>query len=198
MARDQMSPWLYITTPYVHKSSGFYFVPSINSAVLISFEGGDIEKPYCHGAFFDKNACPDAGWAGNYNQSDAKIHAIRTKSGNTIEFHDSEGGEKIVIYDKGKQNQVTLNSAGGRLSVHSNVQAHITATDMASISLGDKDKPEENEVVVWLQEDFINIESKKGNVEISSDKSVGIRAMQGTIYLQGKKIVLDASESVES
>ncbi len=197
MAKGQMSPWLNITTPYVHKSCGFYFVPSINSAVLISFEGGDIEKPYCHGAFFDKDACPDEKWTGNYNQNDAKIHAIRTKSGNTIEFHDSEGSEKIVIYDKGKQNQVILNSPGNRLSLHSGFETHITAKGMASISLGDKEKPEENEVVVWLQEDFINIESKKGNIEISSDKSVGVRAMQGTIYLQGKKIVLDASESVE-
>ena len=99
MEGKQMTPWVKVLTPYTHKSAGFYFVPPKNSRVLVGFEDGDVEKPYCLGNLFDEDASPDAAWAGNYNDSDAKIHAIRTKRGQTIELHDEDGAEKIKIYD---------------------------------------------------------------------------------------------------
>jgi type VI secretion system secreted protein VgrG len=127
MPADQMSQWISVNTPYVHESSGVFFVPTVNCAVLINFEGGDIERPYCHGAFFSKVACPDESWTGNFNESEAKVHAIRTYSGNTIEFHDSEGGEKIRIYDAKGKNEIVLDSANGILKIRGNGDIQIQA-----------------------------------------------------------------------
>jgi type VI secretion system secreted protein VgrG len=127
MPTDQMSQWISVNTPYVHESSGVFFVPAENSAVLINFEGGDIERPHCNGAFFTKIANPDESWTGNRNESEAKTHAIRTYSGNTIEFHDSDGGEKIRIYDAKGKNEIVLDSANGILKIRGNGDIQIQA-----------------------------------------------------------------------
>lgn len=99
MEGKQSTPWIKMTTPLANKNSGFYFVPAVKSRALVGFEDGDVEKPYCIGSLFDEDANPDSEWTGNYDRSNAKIHAIRTKSGQTVEFHDEKGSEKIRIYD---------------------------------------------------------------------------------------------------
>jgi type VI secretion system secreted protein VgrG len=198
MEGRQATPWTKIATPYTHKEAGFYFIPAKNSRVLVGFEDGDVEKPYCLGALFDEDGNPDPAWAGNRNESNAKIHAIRTAAGNTIEFNDSDGGEKITIYDRGNNNRITLNSAGGKLSVHSEGEAHMTAKSMASISLGGSDKPEESKVSVWLQEDSLWVTNESGDVFVESkNNDLGVTAFNGVISIQGRKIVLEASESIE-
>lgn len=99
MEDKQATPWLKVVTPYIQKDSGFYFVPAKNSRVLVGFEGGDVEKPYCLGTLYDEEINPDAEWAGNYEEENANVHAIRTRSGHTIEFIDEKDNEKIRIYD---------------------------------------------------------------------------------------------------
>ena len=164
----------------------------------IAFEDGDVEKPYCLGCLYDEDSNPDSAWTGNRNASNAKIHAIRTVSGNTIEFNDTDGGEKIIIYDKENKNRITLNSAGGKLSIHSNGEAHMTAKSMASISLGGSDKPEDNKVSVWLQEDSLWVTNESGDVFVESkNNDLGVIAFNGVISIKGRKIVLEASESLE-
>jgi type VI secretion system secreted protein VgrG len=198
MEGKQSTPWIKVITPYTHKKAGIYFVPAVNTRVLVGFEDGDVEKPYCLGSLYDEDANPDPDWAGNRNDSNAKIHAIRTAAGNTIEFDDSDGGEKIIIYDKGNKNRITLNSAGGKLSVHSNGEAHMTATSMASISLGGPDKPEESKVSVWLQEDSLWVTNESGDVFVESkNNDLGVIAFSGVISIKGRKIVIEASESLE-
>jgi uncharacterized protein involved in type VI secretion and phage assembly len=170
----------------------------VNSRVLIGFEDGDVEKPYCLGCLFDEDACPDSDWTGNRDKSNAKIHAIRTAAGNTIEFNDSDGGEKIIISDRGNKNRITLNSAGGKLSIHSNGEAHMTAKSTASISLGDSDKPSDNKVSVWLQEDSLWVTNESGDVFVESkNNDLGVIAFNGVISIKGRKIVIEASESLE-
>jgi uncharacterized protein involved in type VI secretion and phage assembly len=117
MAGKQTTPWIKVTTPYVHKKAGFYFVPAKNARVLVGFEDGDVEKPYCLGTLYDEDANPDPDWAGSGTKGNSLIHAIRTASGNTIEFHDSGDSEKIHIYDAGSKNEIILDSGNGELRI---------------------------------------------------------------------------------
>jgi type VI secretion system secreted protein VgrG len=128
MKRGQSTPWLKVLTPYSHLKAGIYFVPALNSRVLVGFEDDDVEKPYCIGTLYDEAVTPDPDWVGNANEGDAKIHAIRTASGNTIEFHDSEGGEKITLYDKDDKNRITLDSANRTLTIHADGTLNINAS----------------------------------------------------------------------
>jgi type VI secretion system secreted protein VgrG len=117
MPDDQLSPWLNVISAYVQKAAGFYFVPPVTSMVLINYEGGNIEKPFCVGSLFNKNSSPDTDWVGNYDGDNAKIHAIRTASGNTIEFHDDSSTQKICIYDTDKKNEIILDAAKGEVII---------------------------------------------------------------------------------
>jgi uncharacterized protein involved in type VI secretion and phage assembly len=127
---QMMTPWVKVVTPYSQKKSGFYFVPAVDSRVLVGFEGGDVEKPYCLGALFDQTHSPDSAWAGDYNNTDAKIQAIRTVSGQTIEFHDESGSEKIRIYDTGNKNEITLDTANGEIKIKATEKLTIEAKDI--------------------------------------------------------------------
>jgi len=130
MDNDLMTPWIKIVTPYTQSKSGFYFVPAVNSRVLVSFEGGDVEKPYCLGALFDKTHSPDSDWSGDYNNQDSKVHAIRTASGQTIEFHDESGNEKIRIYDTNNKNEITLDTANGEVKIKATEKLILQAKDI--------------------------------------------------------------------
>lgn len=132
MENDQiMTPWVRVITPYTQANSGFYFVPAINSRVMVGFEDGDVEKPYCLGALFDENHPPDSAWTGGYNNMDAKVHAIRTVSGQTIELHDESGKEKIRIYDTDNKNEITLDTANGEITIKATEKLTIEAKEIA-------------------------------------------------------------------
>ncbi len=186
MPNDQMSQWISVNTPYVHESRGVFFVPTVNCAVLINFEGGDIERPYCHGAFFSKAACPDESWTGNFNESEAKIHAIRTYSGNTIEFHDSEGGEKIRIYDANGKNEIVLDSANGILKIRGNGDIQIQA--------GGKLKMSANEIEINADS---NIKVKAGATLDQSATDIKSAATAGQ-EVSGVNIEIKANASLKA
>lgn len=197
MEGEQSTPWIKVASPYTYKNAGFFFVPAVDSRVLVGFEDGDVEKPYCIGTLFDEMANPDPDWAGNADNSHAKIHAIRTQSGNTVILRDS-GGPGVEIYDKGVKNQIIFDSGNEKLSMHSSMEAHVTAKQSASISLGDKEKPEESKVSVWLQEDSIWVTNESGDVFVESkNNNLGVIAFNGVISIKGRKIVIEASESLE-
>jgi uncharacterized protein involved in type VI secretion and phage assembly len=125
-----MTPWVNVVTPYTQANSGFYFVPAVKSRVLVGFEGGDVEKPYCFGSLFDETFLPDSAWTGDYNNKDAKVHAIRTVSGQTIELHDESGKEKIRIYDTSNKNEITLDTANGEITIKATEKLTINAKEI--------------------------------------------------------------------
>lgn len=123
-ADNQVSPWLRIVTPHSGADQGFSFIPEIDDEVLVGFEGGNAEKPYVIGSLYHGNAKPDNAWLNDQND----IKAIRTRSGHTIEFNDSDGGEEVKIYDNGKDNYViTLSSHESKVKIESSGDMELTA-----------------------------------------------------------------------
>ncbi len=105
---SQSTPWIKTSTPYAGSGRGFYFVPEMGEEVLVGFEGGNPEKPYVIGGGF--NASAKSGFADKENN----IKAIRTRSGNTIELNDTDGGEMITINDK-NGNSFHINTSEGKM-----------------------------------------------------------------------------------
>lgn len=176
MEGKQATPWVKIATPYAHKKAGFYFVPAKNSRVLVGFEDGDVEKPYCLGNLFDEDSNPDPEWAGNANDSNVKMHVIRTASGNTIEFYDSGGEEKIRIYDAKKKNEITLDSANSELKIVAAETLKIEAKDIEikadnglKIEAGQAFEQKANQLKTEAQSD---VKVTAANVEIKANASM--------------------------
>ncbi|WP_055446530.1 type VI secretion system Vgr family protein [Lacinutrix mariniflava] len=90
----EMTPWIRIVTPHAGGDKGFHFLPEIGEEVLIGFEGGNAEHPYMLGSLYN-----GSGKASAFESSANDVKAIRTRSGHTIELNDTDGEEKINIYD---------------------------------------------------------------------------------------------------
>ncbi len=105
------SPWIRIAMPYGGQKKGVYFVPEENEEVMIGFEGGNAEKPFVIGTLYHGKAKPE-DWKTNNND----IKAIRTRSGHTIQFDDTQGKEKITIKDK-EGNTIEFDSSKKELTI---------------------------------------------------------------------------------
>ena len=121
---DMISPWLRIVQSYGGLDKGANIVPEVNEEVLIDFEGGNGERPYVSGTFFNGKDHPDKKWYPGENE----VKAIRTKNGHTIEVHDKGKGGYIKIYDNKKNNYViTLSTDQKLIKLHSSGNIELDA-----------------------------------------------------------------------
>jgi type VI secretion system secreted protein VgrG len=150
------TPWMRIVTPYAGENKGFHFIPEIGEEVLIGFEGGNPERPYVIGSFYNGKAKPDQRW----QTSDNDYKSIRTRSGHTIEMIDKLGSEEIKIYDGLPDNSnysITLASHSKKILIESKGDLEIKA-DNIRISATQ------------------NLEFQANNIKGSADSNVDINA----------------------
>jgi Rhs element Vgr protein len=112
--KDMLTPWLRLSQPYAGGGKGFSFIPEIDEEVMVDFEGGNAERPYVKGTFYNGVDDPDGAWVPNHNNSN-QIKAIRTRNGHTIEIHDEGDNGYIRIYDNGKENYILTFSTDEKL-----------------------------------------------------------------------------------
>ena len=196
MEEGQSTPWIRLTTPYVGIDWGFYFVPPKSALVNIDFEGGDVERPYCTGAFFDKQVKPDPEWTGNYREQDASKHVIRTSAGHTLEFEDiTNHSGKIKIYNADDDNYITLDNENGMLSVHANGKLKLS---------GDKIEINANsEILMQSGETFNIVTGKTLEATIGTDFQVTTggnfsNTVGGSLsYMVSSSVKLDSGTSYD-
>ncbi len=171
-----MTPWVKVLTPYTVGKGGVYLVPPLNTRVLVGFEDEDVEKPYVLGSLFDEDACPNPDWPGNYNDYNAKVHAIKTRSGQTIELWDDAGGEKIRIYDDGNKNEITLDSANGNITIRTSGTMTLEGNNIEIKAQGgikmEAGQALEQKGMEVKTEAQTTLEAKATNVEIKANASL--------------------------
>ncbi|ODS36996.1 hypothetical protein BEH94_08075 [Candidatus Altiarchaeales archaeon WOR_SM1_SCG] len=189
--------------PVSTQQIGLTFIPNVGDLVLVTYINGDINQPIIIGKLYNDEDRPPLNndkeviYVPPDSDNPGKIH-IKFPGGVSVEINENgvqvyAGKSKMIMNGDGN---IEIESKDKIISVHAENEAHVTGKSMASISIGGKEKPEENKVSVWLQEDTLWVKSEVGDIEINSDKgTVGVRG--GTVYLQGKKIVLDAQSSLE-
>ena len=196
--RNSTTPWLRISTPYAGSDKGMFFVPEIGEEVVVGFENSNAEKPYVMGSLYHGKARPES-----FVTKKNDIKAIRTRTGHTIEFNDTDGDEKIIITDK-NQNFIKINtntndihiSSGNDLKLSAkNIQfdatenIYVGAGKNMNCSIGEtfnvmaKDVNEhvENEVISSSKKSETNseevtINSTSKNLTLASNKSVDIQS----------------------
>lgn len=102
--KDNLTPWIWVVSPYQGFRQGSLAIPEIGSMVLVGFEQNNAERPYVIGSRYFKNTMLD-DWS---QYSNNRVKGFRSRSGHTIEFIDAEGnntfdgfknGGRIHIYD---------------------------------------------------------------------------------------------------
>ena len=183
-----LTPWIRIAQPHGGDNKGFYFIPEIDEEVIVGFENGNAEKPYVTGTLYHGQAKPPGSW---YNDED-NIKAIRTRSGHTIEFHDTEGEEYIKIYDNEKDNfiltfstheQLIKLESKGNIEMYADKNIIIDAKENITINAGiniDETAGENNTIKVGKDrtiEVVNNISEKAGDnniIDIGKDRTITV------------------------
>ena len=89
--------WIPVMQPYCGNGFGQYFLPEVDSQVVLGFQGGDVNCPIVLGCLWnDTDLIPD-----ETAREDNSLKKIQTKGGNRIELDETEGKEQIGIYTKG-------------------------------------------------------------------------------------------------
>lgn len=137
--QDIVSNWARIASPMAGASRGFFFLPEVNDEVLVAFEQGDINHPYILGVLWNgKDASPKKNSEVVDSDGTVKEHILKTRSGHTITFNDSESEPKITIIDKTGNNKITVDSTSNTITIESDANLDLKAAK-GTITLDAKD-----------------------------------------------------------
>ncbi|PKQ62966.1 hypothetical protein BZG01_16410 [Labilibaculum manganireducens] len=190
------SPWIRMTQPHGGVDKGFHFIPEIGEEVMVGFEAGNAEKPFVIGTLYHGAAKPES-----FTTDTNDIKAIRTRSGHTIELNDTDGEEKINIYDN-EGSIITFDTQAKSLIINSAENIDISAKNInitaeKNIRIGAKAN-----IDVSAEGDLSN--QAKGNVIVQSDgdtsiSSSGELAMEATsdATLSGMNTIIEGSVGAE-
>jgi phage protein D/phage baseplate assembly protein gpV len=121
------SGWARVVAPMAGADAGAYFVPDIGDEVLVAFENGDIQKPRILGGSWNDMKRPPKESISLTNS----VKLIRTKSGHSIKFDDSQGSEQLSISHKNGSKIVF--EANGDLTITSGRSISLSATENIAI-----------------------------------------------------------------
>jgi uncharacterized protein involved in type VI secretion and phage assembly len=137
-AGNSAAAWATLVSPYADADQGFEFIPARGTQVLVSFEAGDLRRPYVLGACWNgAESLPEAP----SNADDIRL--IHTRSGHELRFDDSSGAAKVTLSTGGGHSLVLDDAAGGTITlthtngstIEINAAGEVSVTANATIEL---------------------------------------------------------------
>lgn len=172
--------YIRVMTPMSGPKWGMFFFPEVGDEVLVAFCDGDICKPYVIGSLWNKEKKLPV----DIDKGENNIRIIKTKSGHSITFDDTDRKEKIDVMTP-KKLEVLLDD------------------ENETITLSDKDG--NNKITIDRKKGTIRMEAEKKIEFISGDskltldgqsKSVKIES-GGNLQLQGNQIKIEGKGTAE-
>ncbi|MFD0992985.1 type VI secretion system Vgr family protein [Tenacibaculum geojense] len=193
---DITTPWIRVLTPHAGADKGFHFIPEVEEQVLVGFEGGNAEHPFVMGSLYSGNGKPEEFATEN---NDSKI--IRSRSGHTIELNDTEGEEKINIYDN-EGSIIIFDTQTKSLTINATENIEIGAKNIRIVAeenieiqaQGNISKAAEGDIAIQSQ-GATNIESQS-DTTVRSNAAVAIEATSDAT-LSGTNAVVNGQTSAE-
>lgn len=135
LADDAESTWMRVAAPMAGDGRGFFFLPEVNDEVLVGFEHGDFNRPFVIGALWNGVDATPIGSSEAVDGSGQVVkRVLKTRAGHVIRLDDTAGSEKIEIIDKTGSNLVTIDSAGGKITVEAQMEITFKAGQKISLS----------------------------------------------------------------
>jgi uncharacterized protein involved in type VI secretion and phage assembly len=110
---DKYEAWARIATLMGGNNRGSWFIPDVNDEVLVSFEGGDVRRPFVLGGLWNGQDAPPESMDGS-GQNDKKV--LRSRNGVKITLDDQDGKESFLCETPGGQ-KVTLKDGPGSVEI---------------------------------------------------------------------------------
>jgi len=107
------SDWCRVCQFYAGPStSGAFFVPEIDSEVLVAFVHGDMRHPIVVGSLYNGVDKPATKRESNRDEKQ-----LLTRSGHRITLVDTEGEEKIVIVEKSGSHSIEISTVDNGITI---------------------------------------------------------------------------------
>jgi uncharacterized protein involved in type VI secretion and phage assembly len=113
---DRYEAWARVATLMGGNNRGSWFIPDVNDEVLISFEAGDVRRPYVMGGLWNGQDSPPESMDGagnNYKK------VLRSRNGVKITLDDQDGQEQFIVETPGGQ-KITLKDGPGSVEIADN------------------------------------------------------------------------------
>ncbi|QXP59307.1 type VI secretion system Vgr family protein [Olleya sp. HaHaR_3_96] len=191
----EMTPWIRIVTPHAGGDKGFHFIPELEEEVLIGFEGDNAEHPYMLGSLYN-----GAAKAGAFQSSANDVKAIKTRSGHTIEFNDSNGAESITITDK-NSNRIFIDTVKNNIEITALENMTLNAKNIRINAAENMELSAGKDMTNSVAEDLIVMAKNKNmviekNLSVSSEKHEMV-SEEITISSNSKNLTLASGKTVD-
>ena len=183
--KENASPWIRVSLPFATDGAGVKFKPEKGDEVMVSFEEGNVERPYVSGFLLSPSCNKKWGWLPD--------KSITSTNGHSITFNDGIDGSSFfqglipglkmirsywptsdfppmfqdVDWCRGMTGGMTISDRMGLYKI-----------DLNSSSRS------------------VLIQSSMGNVKIDAFTGISISAPNGDIKIEGKNIKLEASDTI--
>jgi uncharacterized protein involved in type VI secretion and phage assembly len=101
--------WARVVSPLAGPDRGQCLLPEVDDEVLVAFSQGELSSAYVLGGLWGKQKLPPEGLGGEENN----LKILRTRSGHTLTFDDTEDSERIELTDKNGNSLVIDTSEDG-------------------------------------------------------------------------------------
>ena len=192
LTEEHESDWARVSCPGAGPNAGLFSIPEVGDEVLVTFEHGDINRPFVLGGLWHgEHKLPDEALAAANGQK-PRVHTWRSRTGHHFTIYDTEenrveiitaDGHQLCLNDKEKKitfksqnaHQLTFNDADNKIVLASD-GGHIVALD-----------DQQNEISVQSSGTLqikaaTNMTIKtKGNLELAADGQVTIQGQMVNI-----------------
>ncbi len=185
---NEESNWARLVTPMAGAGRGFEFIPEVNDEVLVTFEHGDTSRPFVLGALWNgKDNPPEKSDQVISSTGKVEKRIIRSRSGHTIMFDDSDNGSKISIIDKTEKNLIEIDSQNNSMTIKADGDIQIEAKGKVKIK-GDSIEIEAANKTKIKSSDFETEAS--GSAKVKGGSGVTVEA-SGNVDIKGASINLN-------
>lgn len=110
---DRYDTWARVATLMGGNNRGSWFVPDVDDEVLVSFEGGDVRRPFVLGGLWNGSDAPPESMDGG-GRNFKKV--LRSRNGVKITLDDQDGQEKMILETPGGQ-KITMKDGPGAVEI---------------------------------------------------------------------------------
>lgn len=110
---DRYEAWARVATLMGGNNRGSWFVPDVDDEVLVSFEGGDVRRPFVLGGLWNGRDTPPESMDGS-GSNFKKV--LRSRNGVKVTLDDQDGQESMILETPGGQ-KVTMKDGPGAVTI---------------------------------------------------------------------------------
>ena len=165
--------WAMLGHFHAGKNSGSFFVPELNSEVIVGFINDDPRFPVVLGALYSKNNTTKEKFT-----KDNFIKSIETKGGTRLEFHDKDKTFKVITP---KKNMIFISDKAKGVKIEDQNKNVITTSDKGISIESKKD---------------IKL-TATGKLELKGTKGVVLSSSAGDTKIDGKNVTAKAKAKAE-